>query len=164
MQGPQAFLLTHTRLPLPPWSSCRSGRASSEVNTTQKTSEVVRVPLLHFKHDAFNFIKRNLGSPSKETGDSVMATISCLMFLEAASWEVRIHCPGPRTRRPTPRFDLTSVDKPGCPLSGSHALEWACYGGKPPLWPNCHCRTDHLAKVPGNVSKAAVTAPNARAC
>lgn len=55
-------------------------------------SEHVQVPLLHFKQDAFDFIKRNLGSLSKETGDSVMATISCLMLLEAASWEVRIPC------------------------------------------------------------------------
>lgn len=62
-------------------------------------SEHVQVPLLHFKQDAFDFIKRNLGSLSKETGDSVMATISCLMLLEAASWEVRIPCLGLESAR-----------------------------------------------------------------
>lgn len=83
---------------MPPWSPGRGGRASSDVNTTPKTLEHIQVPLLHFKQDAFNFIKRNLGSPSKETGDSVMATISCLMLLEAASWEVRIPSLGLRAK------------------------------------------------------------------
>ncbi|KAL2284377.1 hypothetical protein FJTKL_09073 [Diaporthe vaccinii] len=76
------------QLPLPPWSPSRSGRAPSDASTTQQTSTgQIQVPLLHFKQDAFNYIKRHLGGPFLETGDSVMATISCLLLLEAASWE-----------------------------------------------------------------------------
>ncbi|KAI3399365.1 hypothetical protein diail_7092 [Diaporthe ilicicola] len=51
------------------------------------TTEDVPVPLLQLKQDAFNFIKRHLESPFKDTGDSVMATIGCLMLLETAPWE-----------------------------------------------------------------------------
>ncbi|KAG8161854.1 hypothetical protein KVR01_008841 [Diaporthe batatas] len=75
------------QLPMPPWRPGRSGRTSSDVDITPNTPEHIQVPLLHFKQNAFNFIKQNLGSPSKETGESVMATISCLMLIEAASWE-----------------------------------------------------------------------------
>lgn len=64
-------------------------------------TEHIKVPLLHFKQDAFNFIKGHLESPFKDIGDSVMATISSLMLLEAASWEVRILHLGRKARVPT---------------------------------------------------------------
>ncbi|POS73409.1 hypothetical protein DHEL01_v208199 [Diaporthe helianthi] len=75
------------QLPMPPWTPCRGQYTSSDVDNTPNMPGHIQVPLLHFKQDAFNFIKRNLGSPSKETGDSVMATISCLMLIEAAFLE-----------------------------------------------------------------------------
>lgn len=156
-------MLTQIRLSPPPWSSSHSGYASADATTTEQTSTgVVRVPLLHFKQDAFSFIKRHLGSPFKDTGDAVMATISCLLLLEAASWEVRIPFPGPRARRSPSTLDLTSADKSGCPIGGGHAPEWAHHGSKPPSGPNGHRRIDHLAKVPWDVSKAAVTASTSR--
>jgi hypothetical protein len=131
------------------------------MNNTQKTSDHIQVPLLHFKQDAFSFIKRNLGSSSRETGDSVMATISCLMLLEAASWEVRISRLGLR-EGPASIPDLTSVDKPRCPVGSGHAPQRACNCGKPPLRTAGPDRIDYSAKVPGDVSEAAVTAPTPR--
>ena len=83
-----------------------------------------------------------------------MATIGCLMLLEAASWEVRGSFPGLRVQRPISILDLTSVDKPGCPIGGSHAPKRACNGGKPPLWPSCLRGIDHTAKVLEDVSEA----------
>lgn len=164
MHGVQVRLLTQIRLPQPPWSSSRAGRASSDASTAGQTSTGdIQVPLLHFKQDAFNFIKSHLGSPSQDTGDSVMATISCLLLLEAASCEVRIPCLWPRPRRPPSMLDLTSTDKPGCPISCGYARKWACNGGKPLLGPSGHRRTDHITKVPWDVSEAVVTAPTARA-
>lgn len=162
--GVQAPLLTHIRLPLPPWSSSRSGRASSDASGTEQTSaRNIQVPLLHFKQDAFDFIKRHLGSSFQDTGDSVMATISCLLLLEAASWEVRIPCLGLRARKPPQTLDLTAIDKPRCSIGSGHAPEWACNGGKPPLGPNRRRRIDHIAKVPWDVSEAAATVPTAQA-